>query len=127
MRQESFLRNKINRQIKQNGSEYIFKRFGKDEYGQLNDEVECSFTVHGLFHETINHVQNTLSELEGARIVDVPKSYILCLFEDGDQIRLDDFVEINNKIYKTINKVNVGNYNIAYDVSLEMIADGSDN
>lgn len=127
MGQELFLRNKINRQIKQNGSEYTFKRFGKDEYGQLIDEVEASFTFPGLFHETINHIQDTLTESDGARIIDIPKSYILCLFEDGDQIKIDDFTVINEKIYKVVNKINVGNYNIAFDISMEMVLDGSDN
>lgn len=127
MSQELFLKNKINRQIKHNGSVYTFKRFTTDEYGQLTDEVERSFVVPGLFHETINHVQSTLTETDGARIIDVPKSYILCLFEDGDSIKLDDFTEINEKIYKVVNKINVGNYNIAFEISLEMVVDGSNN
>lgn len=124
MGQESFLRNKISRQIKQNGSVYTFKRFGIDEYSQISDEVQETFTFHGLFHETIHHVQNALAESEGARVIDVPSSYILCLFEDGDRIRIDDIVEINERTYKVINKVNVGNYNVAYDIYLEMIVDG---
>lgn len=124
MGQELFLKNKISRQIKQNGSSYVFKRFGIDEYGQHTDEVEETFNIKGLFHEVIHHVQNALAESDGARIIDVPNSYILCLFEDGDLIRIDDFVEINEKIYKVVNKVNVGNYNIAYDISLEMEVDG---
>lgn len=128
MRQETFLRNKINRQIKQNGSAYVFKRLGIDEYGQRTDEVENTFDVKGIFHEVINHLQkDQLAESDGARIVDIPSSYILCLFEDGDPIRIDDFVEINEKIYKVVNKINVGNYNVAYDISLGMIANGDKN
>lgn len=125
MRQELFLKNKISRQIKQNGSAYVFKRFGTDEYGQLTDEVEVTFDVKGIFHETIHHVQNVLTESDGARVIVTPSSYILCLFEDGDPIRIDDFVEINEKIYKVVNKINVGNFNIAYDINLRMEVDGS--
>lgn len=125
MGQELFLKNKINRQIKQNGSSYTFKRFGVDEYGQLSDEVQEIFSFEGIFHETVHHVQNTLAESDDARIIDVPSSYILCLFEDGNRIRIDDFVEINERTYKVVNKVNVGNYNVAIDISLEMVADGS--
>lgn len=124
MGQELFLKNKINRQIKQNGSSYIFKRYGTDEYGQKTDEIVNTFSISGLFHEVISHVHMQLAESDSARVVDVPSSYILCLFEDGDPITLDDFVEINEKIYKVINKVNVGNYNIAYDISLRMEVDG---
>ena len=125
MGQELFLKNKINRQINQNGSTYTFKRFGTDEYGQLTDEVEETFVIKGLFHETIQHVQTVLSELESARVIDVPNSYLLCLFEDGDQIKLDDFTMINKQIYKVVNKFNVGNYNVAYDVALRMVANDS--
>lgn len=124
MRQELFLKNKISRQIKQNGSSYIFKRFDTDEYGQKLDEIINEFHFDGLFHETVHHIQNALAESDGARIVDIPASYILCLFEDGEPIKIDDFVEINEKIYKVVNKVNVGNFNIAYDISLRMEANG---
>ena len=126
MRQELFLKNKINRQIKQNGSVYNFKRFGTDEYGQLTDELENEFVVPGLFHETVNHIRSVLTEDDSARIIDVPSPYVLCLFEDGDAITLDDIIEINKKIYKVINKINVGNFNIAFDICLRMVADGSE-
>lgn len=123
MNQEKFLKNKINRQINQNGSFYTFNRFGVDEYEQKTDEVEETFEVHGLFHETVKHV--AITESDAARIVDVPKSYILCLFDDGDLIKVDDFVEINNNLYRVTGKINVGNFNVAYDISLEMEVDGS--
>lgn len=123
MGQELFLRNKISRQIKQNGSSYVFKRYGVDEYGQYVDEIETEFSIEGLFHETVNHV--TITESDAARIIDIPKSYILCLFEDGEPINIDDFVEINKKVYKVTGKTNVGNYNIAYDISMELQINGN--
>ena len=122
MGQELFLKNKINRQIKQNGSTYNFNHFGVDEYGQRSDEVQETFIVKGIFHETVNHV--SITEADGARVVDVPKTYILCLFEDGEPINIDDRVEINEKVYRVTGKTNVGNYNIAFDISLELIVDG---
>ena len=122
MGQELFLKNKINRQIKQNGSVYIFKQFGVDEYGQRLDEVQNEITVEGLFHETVNHIK--LTESDAARVIDVPKSYILCLFEQGKEIEMDNIVVINEKEYRVIGKTNVGNYNIAFDISLELIVDG---
>ena len=124
MRQELFLKNKISRQIKQNGSSYTFNRFGVDEYGQKTDEVIETFSFKGLFHETISHISVQLTEAESARVVEVPSSYILCLFEDGDKISLDDFVEINGNIYKVVNKINVGGFNIAYDISLRVEVNG---
>lgn len=122
MGQELFLKNKINRQIKLNGSTYKFDHFGTDEYGQRSDEVQETFIVNGIFHEIVKYV--SITEADGARVVDVPKSYILCLFEDGEPINIDDQVEINEKVYRVTGKTNVGNYNIAFDISLELIVDG---
>lgn len=125
MGQELFLKNKINRQIKQNGSTYNFNHFGVDEYGQRSDEVQETFIVKGIFHETVNHV--SIAEADGARVVDVPKTYILCLFEDGEPIDIDDRVEINEKVYRVTGKLNVGNFNVAFDISLEMEINESQN
>ena len=123
MSQKIFLRNKINRQIKQNGSLYIFKRFGIDEYDQITDEIETTFEVNGLFHEIVKYV--SISESDKARVIGVPKSYILCLFDEGDLIKIDDVVNINENKYRVTGKTNVGNYNVAYDISLELIVNGN--
>lgn len=123
MSQKIFLRNKINRQIKQNGSLYIFQRFGIDEYDQITDEIEATFEVNGLFHEIVKYV--SISESDKARVIGVPKSYILCLFDEGDPIKIDDVVNINENKYRVTGKTNVGNYNVAYDISLELIVNGN--
>lgn len=120
MIQSTFLRNKILRQIKYNGSIFEFKKYALDSYGQKTDTVGETIVIEGIFHETISQVK-ALSETEGARVVSVPNSYILCLYEDANDIFLDDEVEINDEVYKVLNKVNVGNLNVAYDISLELI------
>lgn len=118
MLQKDFLKNKIYRQIKYNGTEYTFKRYGVDEYNQLSDEVTETFTFEGLFHETVKHV--SLAESDGGRIFNVPVSYILCLFEDGKEIMIDDQVEINEKVYRVTGKTDINNLQIAYDISMEL-------
>ena len=122
MLQKDFLKNKIYRQIKYNGTEYTFKRYGLDDYNQLSDEVTETFTFEGLFHETVKHIG--LAESDGARIFNVPVSYILCLYEDGKAIKIDDQVEINEKVYRVTGKTDLNNLQIAYDISLELERNG---
>lgn len=122
MIQSKFLRNKIDHQINYNGDEYTFKRFGVDEYNQQSEEVTDTFTFKGIFHETVNHV--SLAESDGARIFNVPASYILCLYEDGEPIKIDDQIEINEKVYRVTGKTDVNNFRVAFDISLELVKDG---
>lgn len=123
MIQSKFLRNKIDRQIKYNGSLYTFRRFGVDEYGQLTDEVVATIIFDGLFHETVNHV--SLAESDGARVFDVPKSYILCLYEYGKDVKIDDRVEVDEKEYRVTGKTDVNNFKVAFDISLELVKDAN--
>lgn len=123
MIQNKFLKEKIDRQIKYNGSTFTFNRYGVDEYEQRSDEITETFTFDGLFHETVNHV--SLAESDGARVFNVPNSYILCLYEDGEPIKIDDQVEIDKKVYRVTGKTDVNNFQIAYDISLEMVKDGN--
>lgn len=125
MIQSKFLRNKIDRQIKYNGSLFTFVRYGVDDYGQFTDEVIARFIFDGLFHETVKHV--SLAESDEARIFDVPKSYILCLYEYGKEIKIDDHVVINEKEYRVTGKTDVNNFQVAFDISLEMVKDGEQN
>lgn len=122
MIQNKFLKNKVDHQIKYNGDEYTFKRFGVDEYNQQSEEVTDTFTFKGIFHETVKHV--SLAESDGARIFNVPASYILCLYEDGEPIKIDDQVEINEKVYRVTGKTDVNNFKVAFDISLELVKDG---
>lgn len=122
MIQNKFLKNKVDHQIKYNGDEYTFRRFGVDEYGQQSEEVTDTFTFKGIFHETVKYV--SLAESDGARIFNVPASYILCLYEDGEPIKIDDQIEINEKVYRVTGKTDVNNFKVAFDISLELVKDG---
>lgn len=114
-----FLKNKIQRQINQNGRSFEFIRYAVDEYGQKTNEVEKTISFEGLFSQRMIRVN--ISESIAARVVDVPKTSIICLFEDGIDIKNDDYVIISEQLYKVIDKININEFNIAFDISLEMI------
>ena len=52
MQTEVFLRNKIRRQIKWNGQEFIFRRYALNNYSEIDyNTVDKEFIVNGIFHE----------------------------------------------------------------------------
>lgn len=120
----NFLRNKIVRQIKWNGQEFVFIRYARDEYGQVTDEQEETFKFTGLFHEGGGYggmLQVELFERDGGRTVTKLKPMILCLYEDGKDLMIDDVVKIGDNYHKLVQKVDVKNLNIAYEMTLELV------
>ena len=50
---------------------------------------------------------------------------ILCLYEDAKFLKMDDFVKINSKTFKVTGIVNIQEWNIIADISLEVIDNGT--
>lgn len=113
-----FLKSKIARQIRSNGLRYCFIRYKVDNFNQLSDEVGKTFFVSGLFHTTNSYVKS--DDSEGARIVSKQQPRMLVLVEDGRMLEKDDVVVINGNKYKVVEKSDINNFGIAFDVSLEM-------
>ena len=124
MKQALFLRNKLIRQIKMNGKEYTFYRYGEDDYKQRNQEPEEISTVFGVFHKTNSSDSYLMSKVSDATQISAkPKPMMLLLYEDGLDLQKDDFVMINEKQFKVVTKQNVQELNIAFEVSLEVAQD----
>lgn len=125
MQVETFLRNKIKRQIEWNGQNFIFKRFVENEYHELQDNVGQTFEIRGVFHEGGGYggmLNFELYEREGSRELSKMKPMILCLYNDvSKELKLDDRVKIGDEEYYIIGKNDIKNMGIAYDLSLEVI------
>lgn len=119
MQMALFLKNKINRQISINGCEYVFNRHKVDKYKQMSNEVLENIIIKGLLHTTNVYVKS--NESENSRIVKKQQSMILTLYDDGIQIKKDDAVVIVGKVYKVVEKTDVNNLSVAFDISLEEI------
>lgn len=118
MIQSKFLRNKIQRQIKQNGIEAILKKCKEDQYHQIvEDDVEITFNC--IFHTTNSFIKSTAED--AAKTVTKPQPMILCLFEDGEQIEVNDKIKINDNEFFVVDKNNLNEFNVAFDISLELI------
>lgn len=119
MIQSKFLENKIKRQIEFNGIEATFLKYKEDKYHQIieDDYEEVKFMC--IFHTTNTFVKSQVGE--AAKTVSKPQPMILCLFEDGKDIQINDKLKLNDNEYIVVDKNNINEFNIAYDISLELI------
>lgn len=118
MQQTKFLANKIKRQIKTNGQTFNFKRYKVDKYHQVSDEIESEFSIEGIFHTTNSYVRN--EGKDAAIFVKKQQPMILCMFEDGNNVQINDIVSISGNDYVVNNKNNINDFDVAFDLSLEM-------
>lgn len=125
MQIELFMKNKIKRQILWNGQDFNFVRYKQDNYHQDTDEVLYEFPFKGIFHEGGGYggmLNIELYERDGSRSVSKMKPMILCLKDDNTkQLLLGDVVFIGENKYKMVDKVDVKNLGIAYELSLEVV------
>ena len=125
MQAATFLRNKIKRQILWNGQDFEFKRYAENSYHELTNDVEQTFKIKGIFHEAGGYggmLNIELYEREGSREFSKMKPMILCLYDDtSKQLELDDRVTIGDDKYFVVEKNDIKNMHIAYEISLEEI------
>lgn len=114
----TFLKNKVKRQIKQNGQKFIFIRYEEDEYHQVSEEEKEEICIEGLFHTTNTFVKANVSD--GSVVRSKPQPMILTLFEDGSLIKINDEVQIGEENYKVIDVNNINAFNEVCDISLEL-------
>lgn len=117
-----YLKNKLYRHIDWNGQEFVFYRNAKNEYGELTEEIEKRFWFKGLFHDGGGYggmLNFELYERDGGRTITKMKPMILCKYDDAKELMIDDVVYIGDDKYRMIEKNNVKNLGIAYELSLE--------
>ena len=112
---------KIKRELKRSGIDYEFKRSGVNDFGEPVGEPTVVGTIRGLYHEQNSSVQVTTGDTTQVRTKKIPM--ILCLYEDAASLVLQvgDELKINNKILKVTGVVNIQEWNIIADISLEVV------
>ena len=123
---KNFLKNKITRQIKWNGKSFTFIRYKENDYHEKNyDEVEMEVTLQGVFHEGGGYggmLNIELYSRDGGRTVTKMKPMILCLkSEESTNLIIDDVVKVGDYIYKVVEKNDIQNLGIAFEISLEIV------
>lgn len=123
MNVEVFLRNKLERQIKWNGQPFKFIRYKRNDFHEITDEVEKEFNFNGVFHEGGGYGGMLNIEMygrDGGKTVTKMKPMVLALYEDSVEIDTDDYVNIGDYIYKVVEKNDIKNLHIAFEISLEV-------
>ena len=112
---------KIKRELKRSGIDYEFKRSGVNDFGEPVGEPTAVGTIRGLYHEQNSSVQVTTGDTTQVRTKKIPM--ILCLYEDAASLVLQvgDELKINNKTFKVTGVVNIQEWNIIADISLEVV------
>ena len=113
---------KLRRELKRIGKEYEFQRAKLNEFKEPIEEEMFVGKIIGLYHEQNSNVSLTTGDTTQIRTKKIPM--ILCLYEDANFLKIGDFVKINLKTLKVIGIVNVQEWNIITDISLEVVDDG---
>lgn len=113
---------KIRREIKRSGETYTFMRPSLNEFGEPSgDETEVG-SLCGLYHEQNSNIQLTTGDTTQIRTKKLPM--ILCIYDDAKtlNLQLGDKLYLNDRILKVVSLVNIQEWNIIGDLSLEEVA-----
>lgn len=115
---------KVKREIKRSGTEYTFVRSEPNEYGEPTSDTTTLGTIKGLYHEQNSNVEITTGDTTQVRTKKIPM--VLCLWDDVSPMVLKpgDITEFNGKTFKVTGIVNVQEWSIIGDISLEVVDNG---
>lgn len=115
---------KLKRELKRSGIDYEFEREGKNSFGEPNGKPESVGKIRGLYHEQNSHIQVITGDAVQTRTKKIPT--ILCLYEDAAtlELKVGDIVKINSKSFKVTGIVDIQEWNIISDISLEVVDSG---
>ena len=119
---------KLRRELKRIGKEFEFKRAKLNAFKEPTSDEEFAGKLLGLYHEQNSYVKSSVGyEVSTGGVVQVRTKkipMILCLYDDAKFLKIGDIVKFNSKTYKVNGVVNIQEWNIISDISLEVIDNG---
>lgn len=119
---------KLRRELKRIGKEYEFKRAKLNAFKEPTNDEELAGKLTGLYHEQNGYIKSSVgTEINAGGVVQVRTKkipMILCLYDDAKFLKIGDIVKFNSKTYKVTGVVNIQEWNIISDISLEVVDDG---
>ena len=121
---------KFRRELKRNGKDYTFRRRKLNQFNEPTIELEDVLTIRCLYHEVSSF--KTTSTGDSSTTVTEKQPMLLCAVEDvkdsgletGDFIEVEDSVYGDKKVLRFVGIVDIQNYGIIADISLEVVDDG---
>lgn len=115
---------KLKRELKRSGNDYEFVRAVVNKFGEPSSEEMVLGTLRGLYHENNEHIAVMMTDTTQVRTKKIPN--ILCLYEDVASLALvvGDKVKLNGKTMKVTGVVNIQEWSLIADVSLEVVDNG---
>jgi hypothetical protein len=118
MKTPKFELNKLKRLVRTNGEIYNFEREILDKFKEPTGAVSVT-VIHGVFHQTTEHI--LVTGTDAASVQDKTSPFILALYDEAKDIKQGDKVTINDKVYNVSGVTNPGEFNLALDISLEVV------
>lgn len=119
MKAPLFLENKIKRLLKTNGIAYTFTSIRTDEYNQPTTEGGEEISIVGVYHEQNSFI--SVNSSDAASVQKKKSPMILTLLDDSvKRLKQGDVVLIGERMYRVSGILDVQNYGVVADISLEM-------
>lgn len=121
---------KLRRELKRNGKDYTFRRHKLNKFNEPTIELEDVLTIRCLYHE-VSSFKTTLTG-DSSTTVTEKQPMLLCAVEDvkDSELEIGDFIEVEDSVYggkkvlRFVGIVDIQNYGIIADISLEVVDDG---
>lgn len=121
---------KFRRELRRNGKDYTFRRRKLNQFDEPTGELEDVLTIRCLYHEVSSF--KTTSTGDSSTTVTEKQPMLLCAVEDakdsgleiGDFIEVEDSVYGDKKVLRLVGIVDIQNYGIIADISLEVVDNG---
>ena len=113
----TFLKHKIERAVNRLGSEFSFTRMGTDEFNQPT-ETEETVKLKGLYHEQNSFI--ALQNHDSGSVQRKKSPMVLTLMENISTLKQGDITMINGVKYRVSGILDIQNFGVAADISLEM-------
>ena len=78
-----------------------------------------------MYHEENSNIQVTTGDTTQVRTKKIPM--ILCAWDEAKDLLIGDFTIINRKVFKVTGVVNIQEWSIVADISLEVVDNGIQN
>lgn len=116
---------KLKQELKKSGKSFEFLRKQLNDFGEPSGEYFSVGNIIGLYHEENGFVSVSTGETTQYRNRKQPR--ILCCFEDVDELNLlqGDVVLINGKEFMFSSVLNIQEWGIIADISLEEVLDNA--